>query len=349
MPETPPVEGATKNIGTGLGRKIGPLPLWGWILGVGGLGIIGYLIYQSIQQGQQASAGAIGSLLPGAAGGGNGGGGGLSLPTIPPATTTTSPVSAASWVATTASQVSQATGIPLNQVTDYLNDLLAGTPPVGSGIASTAYEKVVASALSLGGQPPTTIPIVPQGTNPFGTQAAWLTAILQSLPAGTPQSVQNEIVNLVNGTTATISQAAADALGGAQNIVGIGPVPISFSLTPVTVPTPPPVIVPPNLTAPTAAQLIPWWHGAQWWTTANPALSFVQDLTGSFGNISNAQAWQIWNFTQANQPYFAPGGAEYQNLSQVISQVLAGQTPTTAGLSGGPAPAAALSRGPVRA
>ena len=81
-PESPPSR-AGKGIGSKLTKKLGPLPVWGWALGVGGLAFLGYRYWSSKHAAASAatastavgagttSSGAMGDTGTGYSGGGS--------------------------------------------------------------------------------------------------------------------------------------------------------------------------------------------------------------------------------------------------------------------------------------
>lgn len=95
-PESPPSRSTGKGIGAKLTRKLGPLPVWGWALGIGGLAFLGYRYWASKQAAASSSTAAtpavgagtsttdtgLGSSDGGGGGGGYSDGGGGQLATL---------------------------------------------------------------------------------------------------------------------------------------------------------------------------------------------------------------------------------------------------------------------------
>jgi hypothetical protein len=78
-PEAPPSR-AGKGIGSKLTKKLGPLPVWGWAIGVAGLAFLGYRYWSSKQAAASSSTAATavgaGTTATGAPTDSSGGGGG---------------------------------------------------------------------------------------------------------------------------------------------------------------------------------------------------------------------------------------------------------------------------------
>jgi hypothetical protein len=221
-----------KAAGNFFTHKLGPLPVWAWG-GILAVGVAAYLWYQSQQSGAtnatQAALNAAGVGSP-LGSGGYGGYGGSS--TTPAAATLTN----SSWLQTVLASAAATAGVPLNEAQLYLNDYLAGTAPNLSGQYETNYQNVIAAALGLGGAPPTAPNPSGVNTNPFTNNTTWLNEILSFLPSGTfegesASQIQSALSNLINGTSTTLTQAEADALGQAQNVVGNAPTPLSFTIS----------------------------------------------------------------------------------------------------------------------
>lgn len=235
MPDAPtPSPEVTQSVGRGLGHKLGPLPIWGWILVGGGVIVVGYLAYSAYSSAQQGGTATpslpdLGSFL---------GGSGTPAGTPTTTTTTTTPLTNADWLNTVVSQVASATQLPVNEVQLYLDEYLNGNSPIGIPGGSSQFQNVINSALSIGGTPPQGAPLPSLNTNYFTSNQAYLGELLTFLPSGTSSSVQQEITNLLNGSTTVISQDAANALAYAQSIVGQGPNALTYTIGSTTV-TPP--------------------------------------------------------------------------------------------------------------
>jgi hypothetical protein len=250
MPEIEqlPAEGA-KSVGSGLGHKLGPLPVWGWIV-IAGVGVVGYL-YLKNAGGGSVGAGVSGALPPGTPF--TGGNGTPATTTSTPATTTTvTPMSNTTWLQTVASQVAKQLQLPESEVRLYLGEYLNGGQPSGSSQATSLFTKVIDAANTImaapnpptGGQP---------GNSPYGSQASWWNDIQNFLPSGTSHSILSELQALFSGTTSSLSTDASNALSAAESVVGTGPNPLSWTITgpvvgtlpPSTPPSPQPPIIPP--------------------------------------------------------------------------------------------------------
>lgn len=318
------IEEAPKAVGNALTHKLGPLPVWGWALLIVGAGGVIYLVFL---RGGGSSAptpsGVLGGGTPptGGLGGGAGGGGGGGTPSPP--TPPTTPLTNWQWLTNISSQVAQATGLPLAQVQLYLNEYLNGEGPTGSTTATSLWQKVVDSALGLGGQPPAPVS-QPSSSNYFGSNQNWLTSILEFLPSGTPGSVQTELTNLVNGTTVSISQAAADALKSAEGIVGAAPQALSYQIANPT-PTPQPYVAVTGDQIHNAlsalSQSVPnWWQGTssqveQYWSSA---------LKPLFPTLTANQWQSLYQGTVSNPTFLTNGQVDYNKVATYLNQVASG-------------------------
>jgi hypothetical protein len=257
-------ENAVKGVGHGLGHKVGPLPVWAWVV-VGGVVVGGgYLLLKSHGGGASPSASNLLGALPptGGASGGNGLPGMIGGGTVAATGTSATPyASNSAWLSSVASQVAAATQLPLNEVQLYLSEYLGGNQPIGSGSATSQFDKVVAAALGIGAPPNS--PSIPQpGQTGYYTNATWLNDVLSFLPAGTSQSVQQEIIALANGTSSTLSQDAANALAAAQSVVGVGPTPLTYKVGTTPSPAPSPTWSAPTITQNLVDQLVAAYQGA---------------------------------------------------------------------------------------
>ena len=306
MPEGSAVEGAAKGAGNVLTHKVGPLPVWAWggvVLIVGGTA---YLLLSRTSQGQQLG-GQLNGLGQGLTGGlGLGGGTPTATPTTTPAATLTN----AQWLQSTVGDVAKTTGLSVADVTRYLNDFLSGTTPQGNNNAASNAQKAIAAALTAGGQPPNP-PSTTSSTNPFNTVQDWLSAILGDVQAaGGSGAIQTEITNLVNGNTTTISQAAANALQSAEDLVGGSPVPLSYQVaTPASAPAGPSIQL---------ADLLNWQN--TWFATGNNAFSqWVADAPATVRQAFNYQQLQgMFQFFETNA---GTGGYLHGNNAQVLQEI----------------------------
>jgi hypothetical protein len=229
------VAAVPEKVGDGLGHKLGPLPVWVWIVG----GVLGAAAIYYFIVGKNANGGSGSPFLP-SLGGGYGGpttggsGGGTTSTTATPTTATAAAILSAQQSVATSLQ------IPLNEVQLYWNDYIAGTSPLVGTQQSGVYGSVI-SALNtiLGGTAPT-----PAGAsvnaNPYTSNTTWLNSLLGFLPTGTGGSFEGEsliqieaaLSGVVNGTVSELTQAEADALSQAQGIVGNAPNPLTFTVKP---------------------------------------------------------------------------------------------------------------------
>ena len=224
---------APAQAGRSLGHKLGPLPVWAWMV-VGVVGAAGvYYVFVTRQQGSSAAS-PFPNIpnMPGALGGFSGGGGGGSTGGAPDTGTPTGPTTAsANQIQTALNGVATSLRLPFSQVKMYWDEYLTGTSPIGNSQASGQYNNVVNALLtSLGAGAPQ--PQAPQGvsSSPFTNNQSWLNSILAYLPSGTTGNQINEIVSVVNGTASQLSQGAADALTAAENVVGGAPAALSFNV-----------------------------------------------------------------------------------------------------------------------
>lgn len=240
MAEEDGIEETVSNAASGLKRKIGPLPLWVWL--VGGLGVaVGAYLFIFKRSASTPASGApatnmLGSIDGGTVGGGGGGSGGGST------SAAAGPLTNADWLQSALSGVQQSTGLPTAQVLTYLQEYLAGKQPTGNASAVTAFESVVQSALQSFGRPPQSVSYSGVNSSAYESNQAYLQSLLTFLPQGTGGSVRGEITSLFGGLVTNISQAAQDAITYAQGIVGIEPTALSYTVgtaaTPVVTPTP---------------------------------------------------------------------------------------------------------------
>lgn len=219
----------------GLSHKVGPLPVYGWVLllGAGGFATY-YLFFKPSATTANSTAGGFPLLGTG----GSAGNSGTPIP-APGATPNPTPLLANNiWLETAVPMVATALGMDTAQVRYYLRQYLLGREPQGSSSAVTAFESVIQSARQLVGWPAS--PPTATGQNPYATNASYLQDVFAFLPAGTPGSVRNELTALFAGTTTTISQAAADALEGVRRIVGFEPTSTPYTVLAAARPAPQP-------------------------------------------------------------------------------------------------------------
>lgn len=217
----------------GLTRKLGPLPVWAWAgIAVGG-GLVTYYAFLRPNAGDSATATT--SLAPLGIGGMSGGSGGgatsagdsmTPTPTAPPVPK----LANNDWITAATSKVAQALGMDTAVVSYYLRAYLSGQRPIGNTNAATAFDRVVAAALQQVGAPASPPPFTNPNVNPFTSNSTWLQNALGFLPSGLPGAVRQELLNLFDGSTTEISQAAADALDNARGIIGAEPRPISYTV-----------------------------------------------------------------------------------------------------------------------
>lgn len=224
------VEAAPKAAGSFFTHKLGPLPVWAWGLGIGGI-IAAVLWYENQSNG--AVSGGLQNALGAAGIGAPLDTGSAASPETNLGATST-PLTNATWLQQVLTGAANAAGVPLSQAQLYLQDYLNGTPPNLSGAAETAYQSVISNALALGGSAPS-VGVAPAGTNPFGSNQTWFNEILSFLPSGTfegesASQIQQGLTNWINGLSTTLTQAEADALAQSQTIVGSAPNPVTFSI-----------------------------------------------------------------------------------------------------------------------
>lgn len=277
----PEIENLPKDAAKGLGRKVGPFPLWGWVVIVGGSGLVVYWVF--FRESASGSATAARSLLPtlgGAtySGGGSGGSGGTTGSATGSATggtfgadtpvtggtapyVTTPTVDTKAGIKTNAEWLNRALeGVPQTLVGVnpalirlYLEQYLQGQRPIGSNQAVTLFDRIVRSAVEYAGQIPNP-PGVPTGsTNPYASNLSWLQNALGFAPGTTSGAARQELISLINGTTTEISQEAADLLDLLRNTLGYEPQGLSYKIK-SAVPTPSiptiPTVQPPAPAAP---------------------------------------------------------------------------------------------------
>ena len=247
------VNKVASDAGETLGKDIGPLPLWGWIavLAVGGFGA-----YWLFFRGRNQTANPTGlTLLPSGAMPQGGGGGGAGT-TTPTGTATQIPTNL-EWLTSAVGNVSRALSMDPNQVRFYLEQFLAGRRPVGSGQAESDFERVIQSAVQLGGQPPFQPQIPNVNVNPFESNVTWLQQALGFIPSNTPGSLRQEIIDLVNGRTTVLTPGAQALLDRLRNTIGYEPQPLSFTNPPAASPAPNPSPTPTPIPAPTPSTPTP--------------------------------------------------------------------------------------------
>lgn len=222
MPDvTKPVEGA----GHIAGKKVGPFPVWGWILGGVVLGGAGYLLFF---RGGSGAADGGGIPMPGGASGGGGtpGGGGGSVGGGPSGPLETN----ATWLSDVVDKVAASTGLPVAQVYLYLTQYLSGTSPMGSSTATSSFNKVVQAAIQAGGRPPNLPQVGNVNVNPFASNLNWLSSALGFLPASAPSSVRSELTALFSGSSTTISAQTEQYLNDLRNVLGSEPLPVAYTV-----------------------------------------------------------------------------------------------------------------------
>lgn len=327
------VEAVPEKVGDGLGHKLGPLPVWAWVVGGVVVAAGGYYLLV----GRKSAGGGGGSSpfanlpnMPGVLGGDN---------SLTPSSNTSAPPAptpaTAAQISSALSSVASSLGITVAEAQMYWNEYLAGTAPVGSTQASGLFSNVVNAVNTILGSSAPPAPTVQNvNSNPFTSNQSWLNDILAFLPSGTSSADMNNIIAWLNGSTTTLTQTAANALNAAIGIVGQAPNPLTYTIAPAagTGNT--------SFTVPQLSSIWSWWQSTAWWTTANPGSTFQSALQTLVPGLSAAGAQSIWNFTQANPTYFAANGNEYANLQALLQQLANGQALTTTGLPYQPAPTA---------
>lgn len=237
MPDNP-VEKVIANAGT----KAHGVPVWVWAgVAVGGGLIVYYVFFRPSSVSTLPNT--LGPLSGGMLGGGGGGGG---SPTITPVTSDVPVTTNGEWLTKAIAAVTKQTGMDAAQVSLYLRQYLSGRMPVGSNTAANDFNRVVQAAIQTVGQPASQPPVADANTNPYLANSDWLANALGFLPSGLSGSAKQEIINLFQGRTTTISQAAADAIERARGILGYEP-----SLIPYTIASAAPIIPPkPDTPAP---------------------------------------------------------------------------------------------------
>lgn len=330
-------EAVPEKVGGSLGHKLGPLPVWAWVVGAVVITAGGYYLLV----GRKGGGGAASfPNMPGTLGGGSGGGGTTGTTT---ATSTVPTLATAAQIQAALTQVASTLGITYAEAQMYWNEYIAGTSPVGSTQASGLFSSLVNSMNTLLGA---TAPPAPTtgnvNTNPFANNSAWLNDILAFLPGGTSSADINNIIAWLNGTTTTLTQSASDALNKAIGIVGQAPNPLQYTISNPLGPAPKKIATDPTPTGsvptvPSLSAIWTWWQGSAWWNTANPGATFQTAIQSLVPGLSGSQAQSVWNFTQTNPSYFASNGNEYANLQALLTQLLNGQTLSTVGLPYQPA------------
>ena len=308
---------AASSVGEGLKKKLGPLPVWGWIL-VGGTGI-GLFLFIRSRAGGGAASSPFGVLPPGSFGGSGTPSG--SSTTTPTTTTTTTPTSNSAWLSSVDTQVANLLQLPVSEVDLYLNQYLSGLAPTGSQAATTAYQQVINAALGISA-PPIAPSLSSPGVSPYTSQSAWWNEILTFLPAGTSQSVIGELNALFNGQTTSISQDAANALSAAESVVGLGPNGLIYTISSNVVPT-----VTGTINSLTSSSLNSWvnqtWAAYGSLATTNPsqyASSWISAFTASFGTPTNLSTG-IWNAVNSQiNSWYQNGVINYSALTNIINQ-----------------------------
>ena len=326
--------------GRSLSHKIGPLPLWAWL----GLGVVGaaggyYLITRNSGASTAASQAAalFPSNLSGAYGPSYSGGGGSSGTS---GTSTTTPGSAyannGSWETAAIAAVTKATGLGASQVKTYLDEYLNGTSPIGSSQAGGSFNSVVQAALTALGNPPTTPSQGNVDSSPYQNNQAWLNSILGNLPNGTSASIIQEITAVVNGTSSSLSQAAADALTNAEGVVGLGPNTVSYTITQPKTPTTTPTPQLPNVSASDvlAAVRSLGTDASQYETIWTQTISGLAGLDASYQtklqaayNLLRSPQYQQYVNQTVKGPVVNNGALAAQNAATVINAILSGQAP----------------------
>lgn len=219
---------AVKSVGQGLGKKLGPLPIWLWIILGGAAGV--FLWYRVLKPGQGAASTLTttlgGTPLTGGGGGGGGGstGGGGTAVAVSRYTTN------ASWLTDAISQTQNTLGLPIAQVQLYLQEFLAGRSPVGTETGLSDFNRVVQTALQFTGQPPEGFTPSTGGANFFSANYDWLQNLFAFLPSGSNPGIRQELTDLVMGVRTNLSQEAAAALQQAEQIIGASPTSVSYGV-----------------------------------------------------------------------------------------------------------------------
>lgn len=230
------IEAVPAQAGRSLAHKLGPLPVWAWIvLGVGGAAGAYYLLVGRNASSNGSGGGAV-SLLPsfGAPAGNDGA----------PSSSNTSPLPAplaatSARIQSAISQAASSLGFSTAQAQLYWDEYAAGNAPVGSSQATGAFAALVNSVNTiLGASAPAAPTVQSVNANPFSNNTSWLDQLLGFIPSGTAPADINNIIAWVNGQTTTLSQTAANALTAAQGIVGTAPNPLGYTIagTPSTTP-----------------------------------------------------------------------------------------------------------------
>ena len=270
---------APAQAGRSLGHKLGPLPVWAWMV-VGVVGAAGvYYVVVTRKGGAAPSFPNMPGFIPGGGGSGGGGSTGGGPDTGAPAGPTTA---TANQIQAALSAVATSLRLSYGQVKNYWDEYMAGVSPVGNAQASGSFNNVVNAILTqLGASAPQ--PAASQGpnANPYNNNQSWLNAILGALPAGRiPASVIAEITAVVNGTSNTLSQQAAQALADAEAIVGNAPTALSYTVTTPTTGTSGPSVSLSDVNA--------WANKYLFGATQNFA-TWVQDAPSVIANNFNSQ------------------------------------------------------------
>lgn len=229
---------ALEQVKGGLTKKVGPLPVWGWVaVSVGG----GLAVYWLFLRGDDATTAPAGRVLmptgssPPAGGSSSGSGTGSGGTGSAPGTPSTPPPAAAprptniEWLDRAIAAVTTAIGLPVDQVRLYLQQYLGGTGPVGNPAASTAFNRVVQAAIQAVGRPPNEPGLPNVNVNPFASNANWW-ANARGYLSGFSGAVIQELNNLFAGTSQNISQQALDALNQARSILGNEPTALAYGV-----------------------------------------------------------------------------------------------------------------------
>lgn len=241
MPETP-----VKAVEAGATHKLGPLPVYAWVLLLTGGGLAVYFLFLRPASGSTASGLApIGGAVPNL---GGGGGGGSSSP-VPPTAPVETRLASGSWLEAAVKAVTGGTGIDASRARLYLQEYLQGRQPLGSAKALNDFQRVVTAAIQYVGEPLN--PPGVSGRGAYDANADYLHDLLAYLPGGTSGAVQQELIALFNGSVTAISQQAADALGAVRDVIGVEPRLLSYTINAPAPPTAPKNPVDPAPPAPT--------------------------------------------------------------------------------------------------
>ncbi len=281
-------------------KRVGGAPVWVWAVGAVGVGVLGWWLFVRPR-------GTAATTLPSLGSEGLVGAGGATTTQSPAPTDNQQPqpsapaITQAQWLQQAVDAATAVLNMPSWQARLYLQEYLAGQNPVGSGAAENLYEKTVAAALNQVGQPPIAPVIGGANANPFASNLQWLNTAMAAA-AGASQSARQELVDLFNGRSTTLSPEAQTLLANLRDMIGFEPNPISYNTpqTPSPTPTPTPVA---NAIEPLAGsyqKVIDWYNTFTQQSgrtpTANEWVNAVSAFTGikNLNAIQQVQQYGLW-------------------------------------------------------